>query len=1173
MESSRAVSTANDDRWGADVSAALARMGTSLVARSVLLWQRDRGHDCFQVVRAWDDADRSTDGIPIGWRAPIEGTIFEELVQQSGHSPTLFEGPPVAALTGRPGDYVVAALISGRDNAAVSLVFAGPPTMPDRVMAATAQFCDLAGQIWRRVSAERMLQSRLDMKRVLAEVAARFADADAEAAEETVGWALDRLAAQFNCIVATIWDDGDDSMVHRRHVWVNPETADPGDYPVDTIPFDHPISIAVRALDRADLISFSRHFDSDVPRQDQSIVAASLNDSGKVVGAVTFAFDSRLPDESDLEFWYSTAEGFAALIGQLRRRARAELAEKRSRKLERVINEIAEMFVEAPSYEFDEVVETAMRKLGVLVEAGSVAYYSIDPVTGESELMASWSEDPERPPPSRVEFPCTMKAGLCVDCDLLSAPVEVGGATVGAVVFDADVSAEVEELLSALAALLSQFRRRVDAELGLAARHLADAVLRDVAAELIRTEDAMDRALDRLLDGTGALHLSLWREAVGTDSAPMRRTRMDCMARSGGASGRSHAYLPVSMVQNFPEPGEVADYELDFVPKWLESVVGAGLEPTPRCVSIAVTQIASNERVALFVLSDGSQATDEVQRRMLLWATVMLAEHQARVAAEQTFAAAFESAPTALTIRDADGLLIACNDAYVTFTGRPREDLIGGAVDDLLVVKHWKGIDVVGADPPAELPYSRPDGSVVWGRVQFNKIKLVGRTESLLLSHIEDVTASRLAGRLMLHRATHDSLTDLQNRDGFFESLGSDKMTLGCAVLVIDLDRFGAINDSLGHHVGDKALITASDRMRLALRPGDRICRLGGDEFAIHLGGGVSEHEVSAVASRLLQLMQEPMNLESHEVLVTLSIGAAMGSPSSTISELVRFADAAMYRAKHTGRDRFVMFDDQLRRELSVHLNTEIELRTALRRGQFEVHYQPEVDLETGRILGTEALVRWNHPERGLLSAGEFVEIAEDAGLIVELGRWVLGEATKQAAEWRLAGFDIVMRVNLSVRQLRPVVVNEIREALLSAGLRPDHLCLEVTETAIMRDVEDSIRLLHQINAMGVMLAIDDFGTGYSSLAYLKRFPVDILKIDKVFVDGVGINAKDTGIVDTVIRLGRALDLQVVAEGIENSRQIDDLRSMGCERGQGFYLARPAPAADIARLLEMKARR
>jgi diguanylate cyclase (GGDEF)-like protein len=467
-----------------------------------------------------------------------------------------------------------------------------------------------------------------------------------------------------------------------------------------------------------------------------------------------------------------------------------------------------------------------------------------------------------------------------------------------------------------------------------------------------------------------------------------------------------------------------------------------------------------------------------------------------------------------------------------------------------------------------ESSYRRLDGSIRWASVRTSPVRLPGRRDPLLLTYIEDITERRRNREMLEYQATHDELTGLPNRRALVAEITAElAVPGGCAVLVLDLDRFKVVNDSLGHSIGDQLLVTCADRIRLSLRPGDSVCRLGGDEFAILLRSPADHHAAGVVADRLLALLREPVTVGDDEIYPSASIGVAIPRDGDTVEDLLRHADAAMYQAKGLGRDRWEAFDGSMRQAVVDRIRTENDLRRAIDNGQLEVHYQPEFLLETGEIVGNEALVRWRHPERGLLSAGSFIGLAEETGLVADLGRWVLLRATEQGARWLAAGHDVITRVNLSARQLRGVVVAEVEEALAAAKLPPDRLCLELTETAIMDDVQESARILARFRDLGVQVAIDDFGTGFSSLAYLKRFPVDILKIDRTFVDGVGVDADDTAIVRSVIGLAHTLRMDVVAEGIEDATQLTELITLGCGRGQGFHLARPAPADDISLLL------
>jgi len=447
-----------------------------------------------------------------------------------------------------------------------------------------------------------------------------------------------------------------------------------------------------------------------------------------------------------------------------------------------------------------------------------------------------------------------------------------------------------------------------------------------------------------------------------------------------------------------------------------------------------------------------------------------------------------------------------------------------------------------------------------------------GATRSLLLVSV-DLTESRQHEAELAHRATHDHLTGLPNRAAFLNLL-SDALDAAqgfsslVAVLFLDLDRFKVVNDSLGHGSGDELLKAVSRRFQRALGDGDVLARLGGDEFTVLLTNCRDDDEVREVAERLQAALAEPMMVDGRRLAVSCSIGIATATAhTATPAEMMQWADAAMYRAKDGGRNRVSAFDDALATEVRDRLELDQRLRAAIDRREFEVHYQPEVDLATGETLGAEALLRWRRPD-GLVSAAEFIWLAEDTGLIVPIGAWVLEEACRQAAAWppTPTGRELTIRVNLSARQLDDAgLVAQVSDVLERTGLSPSRLCLEITETALMADAEASRSILEGLDALGVSLAVDDFGTGYSSLSYLKQFPVDVLKIDRSFVDGLPGDDEDLAIVSTIIRLAESLDMDVTAEGIEAAEQAALLTAMGCSKGQGFHFARPMPLAEFER--------
>jgi diguanylate cyclase (GGDEF)-like protein len=426
----------------------------------------------------------------------------------------------------------------------------------------------------------------------------------------------------------------------------------------------------------------------------------------------------------------------------------------------------------------------------------------------------------------------------------------------------------------------------------------------------------------------------------------------------------------------------------------------------------------------------------------------------------------------------------------------------------------------------------------------------------------------------MAHKAMHDSLTELPNRTLFHDRLKHAVMRAKrhqslLGVMFIDLDGFKPINDGLGHDVGDLLLRALGRRLQEGLRASDTAARFGGDEFMVLCEDVADEQHVISIAERLQGAIAEPFMIAGHELTVSSSMGIVVSSGhEESADSLIRNADAAMYRAKRQGVS-YEMFDDGMRSRVRARARTESDLHRAIEEREFRLLYQPQVDLRSGKIVGLEALLRWDHPERGVVEPAEFLWLAEETGLITKIGEWALRQSCLQARAWGARnGAPLRVSVNLSARQHRDAgLVDLVERILTETRTDPETLCLEITESVVVNDAESAGATLRALKGLGVKLSIDEFGTGHSSLGSLKHFPLDMLKVDRSFVSGLGTDPEDAAIVTAIINLAHSLGLGTVADGVETKEQVDELRSLGCDVGQGFYFARPRPSDAIAELL------
>ncbi|HUG86980.1 MAG TPA: EAL domain-containing protein [Euzebya sp.] len=550
-----------------------------------------------------------------------------------------------------------------------------------------------------------------------------------------------------------------------------------------------------------------------------------------------------------------------------------------------------------------------------------------------------------------------------------------------------------------------------------------------------------------------------------------------------------------------------------------------------------------------------------------------------------------ENSTDVIRICDPDDVVTYISPAAEAVLGFTPAEMVGRRWQEFLdpedAVTYRGVLEDLGHYPEtfiSQARFTRSDGTTIWLESAIRQIRdpetgdiveLQGSSRDVT-QRVRAMQALEDAEERSRHRAVHDALTSLPNRRLLFDRLShalavSLRTHMLVAVLFVDIDNFKYINDSLGHDVGDQLLIEVGQRIIAAARTGDTVARFGGDEYVIVCEGIAAESAAINVAERVAALMQESLQVGGHRLRITVSIGIALsGLGCSRPGELLRNADLAMYSAKQRGRNRWEVFDASLSASAVRRVRVETEMRDALDAGQLRVHYQPIADLRTGRIGGVEALVRWEHPTRGLLLPAEFLDIAEETGLIVAIGAQVLHTACTDIAGWLWERPDkpLTVAVNVSLRQLAVGdFTTVLDQALAQSSLDPRLLHLELTETALFDATRTSPTDLAAIDALGVVIGIDDFGTGYSSLAYIKRFPVRFLKVDKSFVDGLALDPEDTAIVEAVVNLGQTLGLDVIAEGVETTLQLTRLRELGCTAAQGYLLAAPAPFHELSDIL------
>ncbi|MHB8744576.1 MAG: EAL domain-containing protein [Sulfuricaulis sp.] len=544
--------------------------------------------------------------------------------------------------------------------------------------------------------------------------------------------------------------------------------------------------------------------------------------------------------------------------------------------------------------------------------------------------------------------------------------------------------------------------------------------------------------------------------------------------------------------------------------------------------------------------------------------------------------AIIDAEPECVKIVDAHGKLLQMNAAGLAMIEVDSADqVIGKSVLGIISPEHRESFHefsesvIRGNKGMLEFEIVSLKGTHRWLKSHAVPLKNSADGETLLLSVTRDITEHKLTEERLSYLAHYDSLTGLPNRALFYDRLQQATIEANrheriVGIMFLDLDRFKNINDSLGHHMGDMLLKAVAKRLNEAVRKGDTIARLSGDEFTLVLADMGHVDDAIHMARKILNIFSQPFCIEGRELFITASIGITLyPSDDNDVNGLLRNADVAMYRAKESGGNSYQFYTSEMTTRALEHLELESDLRHALERNEFALHYQPIVDGVTGRIIGMEALLRWNHLKRGLIPPGQFIPLAEDSGMILPIGEWVLRTACAQCLDWQKQGFPtLYVAVNISARQFHQANLAEVVAMIIrETGLAPDHLELEITESIIMRKADATVTTLQQLNAMGVKFSIDDFGTGYSSLSYLKRFPIDAIKIDQSFVRDIPDDSDNAAIATAIITMAHSLGIRAIAEGVETREQLDFLRGRLCDSMQGYYFSRPVPVEEFKRLL------